>query len=95
MKINDVINAKNIKHVVTIGPDATVRDLLGLLAEHRVLTGDGTAVEFVHPLIATAVYRAIPPATRTAMHGIAAQAVLDAGRGAAAATVRGVHELGK
>ena len=36
MKINDVINAKPSHQVVTIGPDATVRELIALLAEHNV-----------------------------------------------------------
>ncbi len=42
-------------------------------------------LEFVHPLIATAVYNSIPDALRRAMHGIAARIVTDSGRGAAAA----------
>ncbi|MCX4978313.1 AAA family ATPase [Streptomyces sp. NBC_00620] len=49
----------------------------------RVSEGD---LEFVHPLIASAVYRSIPDALRTAMHGQAAWAVTDSGRGAAAAS---------
>ena len=36
MKINDVIHAKPTQSVVTISPDATVRELVGLLAEHNV-----------------------------------------------------------
>ena len=36
MKINDVIHAKPSHQVVTIGPDATVRELIALLAEHNV-----------------------------------------------------------
>ena len=36
MKLNDVINAKPSHEVVTIGPDATVRELIALLAEHNV-----------------------------------------------------------
>ena len=36
MKINDVINAKPSHQVVTIPPDATVRELIALLAEHNV-----------------------------------------------------------
>ena len=36
MKIQDVINAKPSHEVVTIGPDATVRELIALLAEHNV-----------------------------------------------------------
>ncbi|MEU1778440.1 AAA family ATPase [Streptomyces abikoensis] len=52
------------------------------LREARILTGD-TTLEFVHPLIATAVYRAIPTGTRTAMHGQAAWLSADAGKGVA------------
>ena len=36
MKINDVIHAKAKQAVVTIAPDATVRELIALLAEHNV-----------------------------------------------------------
>ena len=36
MKINDVVHGKSSQDVVTIGPDATVRDLVALLAEHNV-----------------------------------------------------------
>jgi CBS domain-containing protein len=36
MRIKDVIHAKASHEVVTIGPDATVRELVGLLAEHNV-----------------------------------------------------------
>ncbi|MFJ4835090.1 ATP-binding protein [Streptomyces sp. NPDC088747] len=65
-----------------------------LLGQARILTrtpqvngrvGEGD-LEFVHPLIASAVYRSIPDALRTAMHGQAAWAVTDSGRGAAAAS---------
>ncbi|WP_322899854.1 5,6-dimethylbenzimidazole synthase, partial [Actinacidiphila rubida] len=54
------------------------------LREARILTGSRT-LEFVHPLIATAVYRAIPDAVRVALHGQAAWAVVDAGLGPGAA----------
>ena len=36
MKIKDVIKAKASQAVVTIGPEATVRELVALLAEHNV-----------------------------------------------------------
>ena len=36
MKIKDVIHAKSQQAVVTISPDATVRELVALLAEHNV-----------------------------------------------------------
>ncbi|WP_406334743.1 ATP-binding protein [Streptomyces sp. NBC_00203] len=66
-------------------------ELLGaarILARTEPVNGqvpDGD-LEFVHPLIATAVYRSIPDALRTAMHGQAAWAVTESGRGSAAAS---------
>jgi CBS domain-containing protein len=49
MRISDVLTSKPSQQVVTIAPDATVRELLGLLAEHNVgavvVSGDGAAVE--------------------------------------------------
>ncbi len=49
MRIRDVVAAKAEHKVVTVAPDATVRDLLGLLAEHNVgalvVSGDGNTVE--------------------------------------------------
>jgi len=48
MKIADVLTRKAIAEVVTIAPTATVRDLLGVLAEHGigacVVSGEGAAV---------------------------------------------------
>src|SRR3954454_21756499 len=49
MRISDVLTSKPSHEVVTIRPDATVRDLLGLLAQHNVgavvVSGDGEAVD--------------------------------------------------
>ena len=49
MRISDVLTSKPSAEVVTIGPDSTVRELLGLLAEHNVgavvVSGDGEAVD--------------------------------------------------
>ena len=49
MKIREVIAGKAIQDVVTIRPDATVRDLLALLAQHNigaaVVSSDGATVE--------------------------------------------------
>ena len=59
-------------------------DCADRLREARILTGSRT-LEFVHPLIATAVYRSIPDAVRVALHGKAAWTVIDAGLGPAAA----------
>ncbi|WP_051940642.1 ATP-binding protein [Phaeacidiphilus oryzae] len=46
----------------------------------RILTG-ARVLEYVHPLLATAVYRSMPSGVRTAMHGRAAWAVLESGGG--------------
>lgn len=49
MKITDVMRGKPSQDVVTIRPDATVRDLLTLLAEHNIgaviVSGEGAGVD--------------------------------------------------
>lgn len=49
MRIRDVVAAKNEQKVITVSPSATVRELLGLLAEHNVgalvVSGDGGVVD--------------------------------------------------
>ena len=49
MRINEVLAGKASGEVVTISPDASVRDLLAKLAEHNVgaliVSSDGTTVE--------------------------------------------------
>jgi CBS domain-containing protein len=49
MKIGDVLGAKPSQEVVTISPEAGVRDLLALLAEHNVgaliVSADGERVD--------------------------------------------------
>jgi CBS domain-containing protein len=49
MRIKEVLASKPTHDVVTVRPDATVRDLLGLLAEHNigalVVSGDGASVD--------------------------------------------------
>ena len=49
MNINDVIKGKSSSKVITITPDATVRDLLALLAEHNIgaviVSGDRKSVD--------------------------------------------------
>ncbi len=49
MRINQVLAAKASQDVITVRPDATVRELLALLAEHNVgaliVSSDGTSVE--------------------------------------------------
>lgn len=63
-------------------------DAADALRGARILTGPVTAggtLEFVHPLIATAVYRAIPGGVRVALHGQAAWCVVNEGIGPSAA----------
>jgi CBS domain-containing protein len=49
MRISDILTSKPSHEVVTIGPDASVRDLLGLLAQFNVgavvVSADGQAVD--------------------------------------------------
>ena len=49
MKINDVMRHKSSRDVITISPDASVRDLLALLAQHNIgaviVSGDGSGVD--------------------------------------------------
>ena len=49
MRIRDVVAAKSEQKVITVSPSATVRELLGLLAEHNVgalvVSGDGGVVD--------------------------------------------------
>ncbi|UUU26246.1 ATP-binding protein [Streptomyces sp. DSM 40750] len=72
----------------------TAKECADLLTQARILTEPDPAnrqvddgdLEFVHPLIATAVYDSIPPGVRTAFHGVAATVVTESGRGPAAAS---------
>ncbi|MGW3814559.1 AAA family ATPase [Streptomyces sp. NPDC005046] len=59
-------------------------DAADALRTARILTG-ADPLEFVHPLIATAVYRDIPGSVRVALHGQAAWCVINEGLGPAAA----------
>jgi tetratricopeptide (TPR) repeat protein len=53
-------------------------DAADRLREARILTGH-QILEFIHPLVATSVYRGIPVDLRTGMHAAAGWAVLGAG----------------
>lgn len=48
MRISEVVAGKTSQDIVTISPDATVRDLVSVLATHNigaaVVSGDGTSV---------------------------------------------------
>jgi CBS domain-containing protein len=49
MRISDVIGSKSVKEVITIAPDANVRDLIRLLSQHNVgaliVSADGNSVD--------------------------------------------------
>lgn len=49
MRIGDVLRAKPSQEVITISPDAGVRELIGLLAEHNIgaciVSSDGTRLD--------------------------------------------------
>jgi CBS domain-containing protein len=49
MRINQVLAGKGSNEVVTVRPDASVRELIGMLAEHNigalVVSGDGARVD--------------------------------------------------
>lgn len=49
MRISEVLAAKSSQEVITVAPDASVRDLLGMLAQHNVgaliVSSDGSGVE--------------------------------------------------
>lgn len=59
---------------------AEAADAVEKLRRARILTGH-QILEFVHPLIATSVYRSIPAEQRVELHARAGWALLDAGRG--------------
>ncbi|MGI5467336.1 ATP-binding protein [Streptomyces sp. CA-132043] len=64
-------------------------DVVDKLRDARILaparSSDNGNLRFFHPLVASAVYQAIPGALRVALHGQAAAAVVDAGQGATSA----------
>ncbi|MCD4534352.1 CBS domain-containing protein [Nocardioides sp. cx-169] len=49
MRIGDILQAKSSTEVITIGPDAGVRELLALLAEHNIgaviVSADGSSLD--------------------------------------------------
>ncbi|MGW2560432.1 ATP-binding protein [Streptomyces sp. NPDC001514] len=89
-----VLGAEASRHLAaSVGGlgEAESIDAVARLREARILAegapgaSDDDPLEFFHPLVATAVYRAIPAAFRVAMHGQAAAVVAGAGLGATTA----------
>ncbi|MFI6448710.1 ATP-binding protein [Kitasatospora sp. NPDC050543] len=72
----------------------TARESIRQLRKRRVLTQlPGGTLEFVHPLIGSSIYRTMPPAARTGMHGVAAAEIENAGLGLIAASRHLVETL--
>ncbi|WP_432135312.1 ATP-binding protein [Streptomyces sp. bgisy154] len=76
----------NLLGTVSSFGEVQAREAVKELREARILTvltniKREEVVEFNHPLISNAVYGAIPPGVRVAMHGVAARALIDAGLG--------------
>ncbi|MFJ3305004.1 ATP-binding protein [Streptomyces sp. NPDC086549] len=72
-----------VASLAALGPADVSQAADRLRAEH--ILKPGGRPEFAHPLIATAVYRAIPGATRVALHGKAAWELIETGLGPAVA----------
>lgn len=87
-----------VARLTTMRPNDAHR-VADLLCAERFLTGPVPAtgeaadgeLEFLHPLIASAVYDSIPGGRRTFMHGIAAKVITESGRGAAEASRHLLH----
>lgn len=79
-------SAELVAAIAALGAEEAAEAAETLLGA-RVLTESepGGGLEFVHPLIATTIYRTIPPALRIAMHIRASEVVYAAGLGATAA----------
>ncbi|MBQ1088835.1 AAA family ATPase [Streptomyces sp. B93] len=73
--------------VAVIGGAEAAREATRTLRAARILAAEapGGGLEFVHPLIATAIYRSITPSIRVGMHNAAAVSVRAAGYGPTAA----------
>ncbi|MEU2744868.1 AAA family ATPase, partial [Streptomyces collinus] len=73
--------------IAAIGSTAAAEATEKLRAARILADGDGPgeSLEFLHPLIATTIYRSIRPSLREGMHNSAAEAVRAAGLGQAAA----------
>ncbi|MCX4750645.1 AAA family ATPase [Kitasatospora sp. NBC_01287] len=66
--------------ITGLAPSAAA-EAIAELRRHQVLNGPAEGpLEFVHPLLATALYKSIRPGMRTAMHGKAAVELENAGR---------------
>ncbi|MFD0313236.1 ATP-binding protein [Streptomyces flavalbus] len=74
--------------IAVVGDSEAAMEAIRKLRAARILAeedGPGGGLEFVHPLIATAIYRSISPHLRVGMHNAAAVSVRAAGYGPTAA----------
>ncbi|MET9727456.1 ATP-binding protein [Streptomyces zaomyceticus] len=84
-EVADHVDRLRRARIVTTPPRAAPTDPLGTAPDPRGVAPEAP-LEFVHPLIATAVRGSVPSAVRTALHGRAAWALTRAGHGPAAAS---------
>ncbi|MEW2155888.1 AAA family ATPase [Streptomyces sp. NPDC007189] len=73
--------------IAALGEDATAEAIQKLRAARILADGHGPdgEIEFLHPLIATTIYRSISPAFRAGLHNAAGETVLAMGYGPTAA----------
>ncbi|MEU0199541.1 MULTISPECIES: AAA family ATPase [unclassified Streptomyces] len=85
--LGQAISPELASTIAAIGSTAAAEATEKLRAARILADGDGArdSLEFVHPLIATTIYRSITPSLREGMHNSAAEAVRAAGLGPAAA----------
>ncbi|WP_308311439.1 AAA family ATPase [Streptomyces sp. D2-8] len=85
--LGQAISPELAARIAAIGSTAAAEATEKLRAARILADGEGPgeSLEFVHPLIATTIYRSIGPSLREGMHNSAAEAVRAAGLGNAAA----------
>jgi hypothetical protein len=85
--LGQAISPELAARIAAIGSTAAAEATEKLRAARILADGEGPgeALEFVHPLIATTIYRSIRPSLREGLHNSAAEAVRAAGLGQAAA----------
>ena len=85
--LGQAISPELAARIAAIGSTAAAEATEKLRAARILADGEGPgeSLEFVHPLIATTIYRSIGPSLREGMHNSAAEAVRAAGLGHAAA----------
>ncbi|MFF7893233.1 ATP-binding protein [Streptomyces sp. NPDC007907] len=85
--LGQAISPELAARIAAIGGTAAAEATEKLRTARVLADGDGSGetLEFLHPLIATTIYRSIRPSLREGLHNAAAEAVRAAGLGCAAA----------